>query len=259
MTTHKIASQNEWLAARRTLLAREKALTRARDELSAARRELPWVRLEKGYVFDGPRGRETLGDLFEGRSQLVIYHFMFGPDWPNGCPSCSFMGDHIDGANLHLKHHDVTLLAVSLASWPKIEAFKRRMGWRFKWVSSASSDFNFDFHVSFTAADKAKGKVTYNFETLDYMFDELPGAGVFQRNEAGEIFHTYSAYARGLDIMLGAYNWLDITPRGRNETHGMEWVRHHDRYDTPPASLSCCHAEELDPISAMRQQLAKAG
>jgi predicted dithiol-disulfide oxidoreductase (DUF899 family) len=259
MTAHAIASREEWLKARKVLLAEEKALTRQRDRLSARRRELPWVKVDKTYVFEGPRGRETLADLFEGRSQLVIYHFMFGPDWPQGCPSCSFMADHIDGANQHLKHHDVTLIAVSRAPWSKIEAFKRRMGWRFKWVSSSGSDFNFDYHVSFTDADKAKGKVTYNFETMDYAFDELPGASVFQRTENGEIFHTYSAYARGLDQMLGAYNWLDLTPKGRNEKHGMEWVRHHDRYDDPPGGASCCHAEGLDPISAFRQQLRQAG
>jgi len=256
---NKIVSQDAWLAARRALLAKEKAFTKARDALSAERREMPWVKVAKDYVFDGPRGRESLADLFEGRSQLVVYHFMFGPDWPHGCPSCSFMADHIDGANLHLKHHDVTLLAVSRAPWPKIAAFKQRMGWRFKWVSSSGSDFNTDFHVSFTAADKAKGKVTYNFETMDYMFDELPGASVFHRTEAGAIFHIYSAYARGLDLMLGAYNWLDITPKGRNETHGMEWVKHHDRYDAALEAASCCHAEALDPISAFRQQLSKAG
>jgi predicted dithiol-disulfide oxidoreductase (DUF899 family) len=258
MQTHTIVSPEQWLTARRALLAKEKEFTRLRDELSAERRELPWVRVKKDYVFEGPRGNESLADLFEGRSQLIVYHFMFGPDWPQGCPSCSFLADHIDGANQHLKQHDVTLIAVSRTRWPKIAAFKTRMGWRFKWVSSAGSDFNHDFHVSFTAADKAKGKVTYNFDTMDYAFDELPGASVFHRNEAGDIFHTYSAYARGLDLMLGAYNWLDITPKGRNETHGMEWVKHHDRYDTTPGAASCC-AEALDPISAFRQQLSQAG
>jgi predicted dithiol-disulfide oxidoreductase (DUF899 family) len=259
MDTHKIVSQNEWLAARKALLAREKALTEARDALNAERRALPWVKVDKNYVFEGPRGRETLADLFDGRSQLVIYHFMFGPDWPQGCPSCSFLADHIDGANQHLKHHDVTLLAVSRAPWPKIEAFRKRMGWRFKWVSSSPGDFNTDHHVSFTEADKAKGKVTYNFETIDYMFNELPGASVFYKDGSGAIFHTYSSYARGLDLMLGAYNWLDITPKGRNEKHGMEWVRHHDRYDDAPGKGASCCVEELDPISAFRQQLQAAG
>jgi predicted dithiol-disulfide oxidoreductase (DUF899 family) len=258
MTAHAIASREEWLKARKVLLAEEKALTHARDRLSAKRRQLPWVKLDKNYVFDGLRGRESLADLFEGRSQLVIYHFMFGPDWPQGCPSCSFLADHIDGANQHLRQHDVTLTVASRAPWAKIEAFKKRMGWQFHWVSSAPSDFNVDFHVSFTEKDKAKGKVTYNFETIDYMFDELPGASVFHRNDKGEIFHTYSSYGRGLDLMLGAYNWLDITPKGRNEKHGMEWVRHHDRYDTAAGAASCCHAEELDPISKMRQQLQDA-
>lgn len=259
MERHQLVSPDEWLAARRALLAKEKSLTEARDALSAARRALPWVKIEKDYVFEGPRGQESLGELFEGRGQLVVYHFMFGPDWPQGCPSCSFLADHIDGANQHLKHHDVTLLAISRAPWPKIEAFRKRMDWHFKWVSSSAGDFNLDFHVSFTAADKAKGRVTYNFGTMDYMFDELPGASVFYRNEAGGIFHTYSAYARGLDLMLGAYNWLDLTPKGRIETRGMEWVRHHDRYDAAPGAASCCHDEALDPISAFRERHRQAG
>jgi predicted dithiol-disulfide oxidoreductase (DUF899 family) len=258
MQAHKIVSEKEWLTARKAHLAREKELTHLRDRVSAERRELPWVKVEKNYVFEGPRGKQTLADLFGGRSQLIVYHFMFGPDWPQGCPSCSFLADHIDGPNLHLKHHDVTLMAVSRAPWPKIEAFKERMGWRFKWVSSYGSDFNFDYHVSFTEEDKTKGKVVYNYETMDYVFDELPGVSVFYKDETGAIFHTYSAYARGGDILLGALNFLDLTPKGRNETHAMDWVRHHDRYDTPPKAGSCC-GSEADPVTAFREQLDKTG
>ena len=262
MQPHKIVSEQEWLAARKAHLAKEKELTRRQDELAAERRQLPWVKVEKNYVFEGPRGKQTLSDLFAGRSQLIIYHFMFGPDWPQGCPSCSFMADHMDGPNLHLKHHDVTLMAVSRAPWPKIEAFKKRMGWRFKWVSSEGSDFNFDYHVSFTPKDEAKGKVVYNFETMDYMFDELPGISVFYKDPSGAIFRTYSAYARGGDILLGAHHFLDMTPKGRNEAHGMDWVRHHDRYDAPPDAAansdSCCGAQ-TDPVSEMRAQLDKVG
>lgn len=256
MPSHKVVSEAEWLAARKAHLAKEKELTRQQDQLSAERRELPWVKVEKNYVFEGPRGKQTLSDLFGGHSQLIIYHFMFGPDWPQGCPSCSFMADHIDGPNLHLKHHDVTLMAVSRAPWPKIEAFKERMGWRFKWVSSCGSDFNFDYHVSFTPEDEARGKVVYNYETVDYMFDELPGISVFYKDEAGTIFHTYSAYARGGDILLGAHHFLDMTPKGRNETETMDWIRHHDRYDTPDGA-SCC-TDVTDPISAMAERDGKA-
>jgi predicted dithiol-disulfide oxidoreductase (DUF899 family) len=258
MQPHRIVSEQEWLAARKAHLAREKELTELHDRVSAERRDLPWVKVEKTYVFEGPRGKQTLSDLFGGRSQLIIYHFMFGPDWGQGCPSCSFLADHIDGPNLHLKHHDVTLMAVSRAPWPKIAAFKERMGWRFKWVSSYGSDFNYDYHVSFTPEDKARGKVVYNFETSDYMFDELPGISVFYKDETGAVFHTYSAYARGGDILLGAHNFLDMTPKGRNEIHAMSWVRHHDRYDAPANVASCCGAE-TDPISGMREELDKVG
>jgi len=258
MQPHKIVSEEEWLVARKAHLAREKELTRLRDRVSAERRELPWVKVEKNYVFDGGRGKQTLADLFGGRSQLIVYHFMFGPDWPQGCPSCSFLADHIDGANLHLKHHDVSLVVISRAPWPRIEAFKQRMGWRFKWVSSFDSDFNFDYHVSFTGEQKAKGKVVYNYQTMDYMFDEMPGISVFHKDETGAVFHTYSSYARGGDLLLGAYNFLDLTPKGRNETQIMDWVRHHDRYDVPPGSESCC-GSQADPVTAFRQQFVKAG
>ena len=256
---HKVVSQEEWLAARKAHLAREKELTHLRDQLNAERLSLPWVEVEKRYVFEGTDGKQTLAELFDGRSQLIVYHFMMGPDWEQGCPSCSFLADHIDGLNIHLKNHDVSWVAVSRASWANIRAFKQRMGWQFKWVSSAGSDFNFDFHVSFTEEDKARGKVTYNYETIDYAFDELPGISAFAK-EGDAVFHTYSAYARGGDILLGTYNWLDMAPKGRNETHGMEWVRHHDRYDQPPAAHGCCGGAETDPISEMRAKLMqKAG
>jgi len=248
MENHKIVSREEWLAARKQHSIKEKKFTQLRDELSRQRRELPWVKVEKSYVFDGPDGKETLADLFDGRSQLIVYHFMFGPEWKEGCPSCSFVSDHIDGANLHLPHHDVTLLAVSRAPLAKIEAFKKRMGWRFKWVSSYGSDFNHDYHVSFTKEELAKGKVYYNYGMVEG-YDELPGISVFYKDATGDIFHTYSSYARGLDILVGTYNYLDLTPKGRNETgpnHNMtDWIRHHDKYDDDPKrSDSCCGSGE---------------
>jgi predicted dithiol-disulfide oxidoreductase (DUF899 family) len=202
--------------------------------LSAERRELPWVKVEKNYVFDGPSGKETLADLFDGPSQLIVYHFMFGPEWEEGCRSCSFLADHIDGAVVHLAHRDVTLVAVSRAPLLEIEAFKKRMGWRFKWVSSYGSDFNSDFHVSFTKDDLAKGMTSYNYEVRESQSEgEAPGTSVFYKDRTGDIFHTYSAYARGLDMLIGAYNYLDLAPKGRDEdalAFTMAWVRHHDRY-----------------------------
>jgi predicted dithiol-disulfide oxidoreductase (DUF899 family) len=236
MSANRAVSHQEWLAARKALLEREKAFTRERDALSAARRDLPWVRVDKAYVFDGPDGKETLADLFDSRSQLLVYHFMFGPEWEQGCPSCSFVSDHIDGANLHLPHRDVTLLVVSRAPLPQIEAFKERMGWRFKWVSSYGNDFNHDYHVSFTKEELAKGKVPYNYGMFEG-HDELPGLSVFYKDENGTVFHTYSAYARGLDMLVGAYNYLDLVPKGRDEAElpwTMAWVRHHDRYGPDP-------------------------
>ena len=229
---HRVVSRDDWLAARRQLLSKEKEFTRRRDDLSAERRELPWVRVDKEYVFDTPDGKATLADLFDGRSQLLVYHFMFGPDWEQGCPSCSFLSDHIDGANWHLPQRDVTLLAVSRAPLAQIEAFRQRMGWRFKWVSSYGNDFNRDFHVSFTKEELAKGKVDYNYDLVEG-YDELPGLSVFYKDENGDVFHTYSAYARGLDMLIGAYNYLDLAPKGRDEAAlpwTMAWVRHHDRY-----------------------------
>ena len=230
---HRVVSQEEWLAARKQLLRKEKEFTRFRDQLSAERRELPWVRVDKEYVFDGPDGKETLADLFDGRSQLMVYHFMFGPGWEQGCPSCSFVSDHIDGANWHLPHRDVTLLAVSRAPLAQIEAFKQRMGWRFKWVSSYENDFNHDFHVSFTPDEMARGEVYYNYTTTEFPSEEAPGLSAFYQDPNGAVFHTYSTYARGLDMLVGAYNYLDLAPKGRDEAAlpwTMAWVRHHDRY-----------------------------
>ncbi len=235
MQHNRIVSRDEWLAARKQHLIKEKEFTRLRDQLSAERRELPWVKVEKHYVFDGPKGKETLADLFNGRSQLIVYHFMLGPGWKEGCVGCSFLADHIDGALVHLEHHDVTYVAVSRAPLPQIEAFKKRMGWCFKWVSSYGSDFNFDYHVSFTKEEIAKGEVYYNYNMRKFQSEEMSGRSVFYKDATGDIFHTYSSYARGGDMFLGTYVFLDITPKGRNETGPnydlTDWVRHHDRYD----------------------------
>ena len=229
----RVVPQAEWLAARKELLSKEKEFSRLRDELSRQRRELPWEKVEKQYVFDGPGGKETLADLFGARSQLIVYHFMFGPGWEQGCPSCSFLSDHIDGSVVHLAARDVQLLVVSRAPLTQIEAFKKRMGWRFKWVSSYGNDFNRDYHVSFTKDEMAKGEMQYNYAIQKFPSEEGPGASAFYKDTAGDIFHTYSAYARGLDILIGAYNWLDLAPKGRDEEgleFSMAWVRHHDRY-----------------------------
>lgn len=243
---HRIVARDEWLKERIAFLAREKEVTRLRDELAAERRALPWTRVEKPYVFEGPSGRRTLAELFDGRSQLFIYHFMFGPDWPEGCPSCSFLADHFDGANMHLKHHDVTLAAVSRAPFAKIAAFKERMGWHFPWFSSADSSFNFDFQVSFTEAEKARNESVYNYSRGGYIHDELHGLSVFCKTADG-VFHTYSAYARGAEPLAGAYSILDLTPKGRGESGPnfdlRDWVRHHDRYEMSAAAAACCHAE----------------
>jgi predicted dithiol-disulfide oxidoreductase (DUF899 family) len=229
----RIVSEAEWLVARRDLLTREKELTRLRDEVSRYRRELPWVRIDEEYLFDGPEGKETLADLFDGRSQLIVYHFMFGPEWEDGCKSCSFLADHFDGANWHLPHRDVRFVVISRAPLSKIEPFKKRMGWRFKWVSSHGNDFNFDYHVSATKDEVATDKTFYNYETHELMSDEMPGLSVFYRDNTGAVFHTYSSYARGLDLLAGTYNFLDLVPKGRDEDPQatMSWVRHHDRYD----------------------------
>src|SRR6478736_9499127 len=240
---HKIVPQDEWLAARKALLAKEKEFTKARDQISAARRDLPWVKVEKPYMFDAASGKQSLADLFEGRSQLIVYHFMLGPGWKAGCPSCSFLADHFDGAAIHLAQRDVTLVVVSRAPLAEIEAYKKRMGWKFKWVSSYGTDFNSDFHVSFTPEEKACGKVEYNYTMTEFPSEEAPGLSAFAKNEAGEVLHTYSSYARGLDILVGTYNFLDMAPKGRDEDAlpwSMAWVRRHDDYQVTPPKAGCC-------------------
>ena len=231
MQTHKIVSEPEWLAARKDLLLQEKALSKARDRLNAARRDLPWVKFEKTYIFDGPNGKESLADLFAGRSQLIVYHFMFAPGDKQGCPMCSFLSDHIDGTLPHLEHHDVSLVVVSRATRTEIEPYRKRMDWRFKWMSSNENDFNRDYHVSFTKDDIANGNTMYNYEIGGKTHEgEAPGISVFLKDE-DNIFHTYSSYARGGDLLIGTYNYIDLTPKGRNEAgENSGWVRRHDEY-----------------------------
>ena len=228
----EVVSEAEWLVARKDLLAREKEFTRQRDALSAARRNLPMVRVNKEYVFDGPDGKETLSEIFDGRSQMIVYHFMLGPGWEEGCKSCSYLADHFDGANWHLPHRDVTLVVISRAPLAELETYKKRMGWRFKWLSSHDSDFNFDYHVSFTEEEEKKNEAYYNYTKGEFMMDELPGLSVFYKDGNGDVFHTYSTYARGLDILVGTYHFLDLVPKGRDENPDstMDWVRRHDSY-----------------------------
>lgn len=233
---HPVVTRSQWLVARRQLWLHEKALTHQRDELAAARRALPWVRVEENYRFQGPDGELALADLFAGRSQLLVYHFMFAEGWNEGCPGCSFLADHFDGANLHLAHHDVSLVAVSRAPYGEFQAFRQRMGWRFPWYSSHGSRFNQDFGVS-VATD---GSAEYNYEPHTGNEAELPGLSAFIRNSDGSIYHTYSTYARGLDILVNTYNLLDLAPLGRNEGGTMDWVRHHDRYEGAPGKPHCC-------------------
>lgn len=257
-TRHKVVSRDQWLKARMAHLAAEKELTRRRDELSRERRELPWERVEKNYIFEGPNGPETLADLFAGRSQLIIYHFMLGPNWEEGCKSCSFLADHFDATRIHLAHRDVTFTVVSRAPMPRIQAFQNRMAWRFHWVSAFGNDFNRDYGVHFTKEELA-GEVKYNYGTIRFGLEEAPGLSVFYKDEAGDIFHTYSAYARGLDTLVGTYQFLDLVPKGRDEdglAFSMSWVRHHDRYgndyvpdptatyESPRETGACCKHEE---------------
>jgi predicted dithiol-disulfide oxidoreductase (DUF899 family) len=241
LNKHKVVSQNDWLDARKQLLTQEKEFTRLRDQLSRQRRELPWVKVEKDYVFEGPSGKITLAELFEGRSQLVVYHFMFAPDWEEGCPSCSFWADNFNAIGIHLNHRDVTLIAISRAPSEKLEAFKRRMGWNFNWASSANNDFNYDYHVSFTP-EELKGEVEYNYAKHVQSYwtgsetgsPDLPGVSVFYKDKGGNIYHTYSTYNRGIDILNTAYNYLDLVPKGRDEAEldwSMAWLRYHDKYD----------------------------
>jgi predicted dithiol-disulfide oxidoreductase (DUF899 family) len=233
MVDHAIVSQEEWIEARKRFLAKEKEFSRVRDELSRERRELPWVLVDKSYLFQGSSGKETLCDLFAGRDQLIVQHFMFGPDWKEGCPICSFKADHTDAAVVHLAQRGVTFVAVSRAPMDKIEAFKKRMGWRFNWVSSFENDFNSDYHVSFTKEELAAGKVNYNFDMRKFHGEEAYGLSVFFKDTNGEIYHTYSTYGRGMESFMGTYNLLDCVPKGRDEEGlpwPMVWVRHHDKY-----------------------------
>lgn len=231
---HAIVSQEEWIEARKELMRREKELTRLRDQISAERRALPWMRVEQDYLFDGPDGPERLSALFAGRSQLLVYHFMFPERWEQGCKSCSFWADGFDGVIVHLAARDVTMVVISKASRPKLAAFQARMGWKFRWYSSANNRFNEDFGVSFSDEEIASKARNYNFGTAAFGVQEAPGVSVFARSEAGEIFRTYSAYSRGIDLLNPAYNYLDLVPRGRDEQTPpgpMAWLRHHDRYD----------------------------
>jgi len=230
----KVVSRSEWLAARQQLLAREKQLTREYDRVAAARRALPWVKVEKEYVFDAPDGNLKLADLFQNRSQLIVRHFMFGPGWREGCVGCSFFADHVDGARMHLEQHDVSFVAISRAPYPEIAAFQKRMGWEFRWISSYASDFNYDYHVSFRPEELASGKVYHNFEVREAVSEERAGISVFYNDSNGRLFHTYSTFGRGDELLVGAYLYLDLTPHGRNETgrgNLTDWVRHHDRYN----------------------------
>jgi predicted dithiol-disulfide oxidoreductase (DUF899 family) len=241
MVDHPVVSQDQWLAARRALLAKEKEATHLRDAVNAERLALPWVRVDKNYIFDTPDGKKTLSDLFDGRSQLLVYHFMLGPGWDAGCVGCSFLSDHLDGALPHLEHHDVTLTAVSRAPLTEIEAYKKRMGWHFPWASSFGSDFNYDYGVSFTKEDLASGKIFYNFTEMPVSPDasgtEQPGLSAFYKDEEGEVFHTYSSYARGPEEVIGTLMILDRAPKGRNEQKTMNFVRRHDEYKDAPNRL----------------------
>ena len=228
----RAVTRAEWLEARKAVLAQEKLLTRMRDEVTRARRALPWVRVDAPYTFQGPDGEETLEQLFAGRSQLIVYHFMFDPSWDEGCRSCSFLSDHYDGAVVHLAQRDVTMVAVSRAPLEKLRAFRARMGWRFKWVSSFGTRFNHDFQVTFTDDDRARGEIDYNYGKARFFSPEAPGLSVFARDERG-VFHTYSTYARGLDRFITAYHLLDVVPRGRDEDglgYSMAWLKLHDAY-----------------------------
>ena len=248
---HPVVSADRWLAERKRLLAREKELTRLRDEVARERRALPWERVDKPYMFDTPQGPRALADLFEGRRQLLVQHFMFGPGWEQGCPNCSYMADHVAGMLPHQAHRDLSFVAVSRAPLAEIARFRERMGWPFRWVSSYGNDFNTDFAVSFSPEAQASGKVYYNYAVRPFPSQEAPGISVFIKNQAGEVFHSYSTYERGVEAMMGTYALLDLTPRGRDEhnpARPMDWVRHHDRYEAVPKPAvtagACCHVAE---------------
>jgi predicted dithiol-disulfide oxidoreductase (DUF899 family) len=233
MTPNRVVTREEWLAARKEHLVEEKEFTRLRDDLNAKRRQLPWVRVEEDYVFRGAMGDVGLAELFDGRRQLIVYHFMYGPDWEEGCPSCSFWADSYDRVIVHLNHRDISMVAISNSAIENLEAYRERMGWSFKWLSSLDNDFNRDFHVSFTPEEIASGKMTYNFSETSFPSSEGPGLSVFYRDDEENVFHTYSCYARGLDMLNAAYHHMDLVPKGRDEAdlpYPMSWVRRHDRY-----------------------------
>jgi len=244
MNTPTIVTRDEWLKARKAHLRNEKALTRMRDIVAAERRRLPWVKVEKDYVFDTTDGKRRLADLFGGNSQLIVHHFMFGPDWEAGCKSCSLVADHIEGAVIHLENHDVSVVRVSRAPLEKLTAYGRRLGWKTRWVSSLGSDFNIDFGVTATPEEMTRGTIPYNYDLIPhYGTEEMPGLSVFARNEGGEVFHTYSAYARGGEEVVAAFICLDMTPKGRNETVIMDWVRRNDEYARQATAAACCHTD----------------
>jgi predicted dithiol-disulfide oxidoreductase (DUF899 family) len=242
-----VVSRDEWLAARRDLLRQEKELMRRSDEVAAARRAMPWLRVDKDYRFDTPTGSRSLADLFDGRRQLIVHHLMFHPDWDAACEGCSFQAEHIDGPRPHLEHNDISIVAVSRAPLAKIEAYKRRMGWSFPWVSSHDGGFSFDFHVSFPRADVERGRIDYNFGTITddkrYLSEELPGVSVFAKDREGGIFHTYSTYARGLDALLGAHAYCDITPNGRHSIDAPGNLKRHDEYGDDQSKRDACCAQ----------------
>ena len=233
MPQHRVLPHNDWIEERKALLAKEKEFTKLRDAITEDLRKLPWEKVERSYVFDGATGKETLADLFNGRSQLIVYHFMYGPGWDQGCKSCSFLADHFNPAIVHLNQRDVTMVAVSRAPFQELDAFKKRMGWTFKWVSSFHTDFNTDYQVSFTQEELDKGDAYYNYKAQRFPSTEAPGLSVFYKDGSGDIFHSYSSYGRGLDMFISAYHFLDIVPKGRNEkdlSYTMEWLRLHDEY-----------------------------
>jgi predicted dithiol-disulfide oxidoreductase (DUF899 family) len=241
--SHPIVTRDRWVAERKALLAREKEMSRLRDDLARDRQKLPWVLVDKPYVFDTPTGKRTLADLFDGRRQLIVQHFMLAPGWEEGCVGCSFMADHIDGALPHLAARDLSFVAVSRAPLAEIERFRSRMGWQFAWVSSNGCEFNFDFQVSFTDEERRRGEVYYNYGLTAFPHEEAPGVSAFYRDERGQVFHTYSTYGRGVELMMGAYDLIDIAPKGRDEaglSHGMDWIRHHDRYEAERKTGGAC-------------------
>jgi predicted dithiol-disulfide oxidoreductase (DUF899 family) len=240
MTTHQVVSQDEWVKARKDLLARERELTHLHDSIAEQRRALPWVKVDKDYVFDGPLGKVKLIDLFGPRSQLAVYHFMLAPNSDHICEGCSYLADHVDAGRQHFEHADLSFVAISRAPIARIEKVRKRMDWHFNWVSSNANSFNYDYGVSFTDEQVARKECSYNFGTTPYSHQDLPGASVFTRDEAGNVFHTYSAYTRGCEQLIGAMNWLDLVPKGRNESDTMSWLKLHDEYDG--AKSSCCAA-----------------